>query len=285
MRKFLFCLFIVAFCVSTSVSCTDNDDDGTENLPLVVEGYICSGEYPVVMVSSAVPVTEEESETSSLSNHLKHWAKVTVSDGTKEVTLMGKYDDRYMPPYIYTTVDIKGEAGKSYELHVEADGIQANATTTIPNPVLLDSIDADVSAEQPLGRQFYAIFQNSGQKNFYTLFYLVGKNSQQFSLSTMGVFDNTMINTGKVRYPVNISDNLMESRKSSIFDIRPQYFCIRLATVDSVSYKFWKDFQDTYTMSGNFLMPFTSHIHGNVDGALGYWSGMGISEKWVTIKE
>lgn len=263
---------------------SDSSSDSTSSDEVVVEGWIASGEFPVVVVSSTLALTEREQEVSAITDHVDHWARVTVSDGDREVVLMGKSDSRYMPPFIYTTTDMRGETGKTYRLTIETKDRRATAVTTIPEAVPLDSVDEELHDNLPLGRRLYAVFNNPGGTRFYGLFYIVGQNSQQPTLSTMGVFDNTMINEGAVRYPINISDNLVEDRKSSIFEVRPQYIGIRLVTFDKESYDFWRDYQDIYTMSGNFFMPFTTGIRGNVTGAYGYWSGMGLSERWITLR-
>lgn len=266
-------------------ACEGLDSNVSIEKSLVVEGWIASDNYPVVMVSKVVPIEDKVYNVDELGNYVMHWAKVTISDGSRDVTLMGKYDKRYMPPYIYTTTEMKGEVGKKYDLYVEADGKEATASTTIPVPMAIDSIAVEPDPERPLGHMFYAAFCNESDNGHFALFYKVGRNSQQFNLSTMGVFDNSVIDKGTVRYPVYISDNLMEETDSSMFDIRPQYLCVRLASVDSISYKYWKDFLDTYTMSDNFLMPYTNPIRGNVSEAYGCWSGLGVSDMWVEVKD
>ena len=67
---------------------------------IVVEGWIEDGGFPVVMVTTSVPVSSEYEKWDSLEDHLVRWAKVTVSDGENEVVLTGKMDRNYFPPYI-----------------------------------------------------------------------------------------------------------------------------------------------------------------------------------------
>ena len=68
---------------------------------IVVEGWIEDGGYPVVIVTTTVPVTDEFKEWGSLNDHVVRWAKVTVSDGEREEVLTGKMDKDYFPPYVY----------------------------------------------------------------------------------------------------------------------------------------------------------------------------------------
>ena len=99
---------------------------------IVVEGWIEDGGYPVVIVTSTVPVTGDYRYWDEMQDHIIRWAKVTVSDGEKDVVLTGKMDNDYFPPYVYTTSRLKGESGKTYTLTVEYSKRTVTARTTIP---------------------------------------------------------------------------------------------------------------------------------------------------------
>ena len=284
MKAYLY--IIILLTITMLSSCNDNDDDSaTLSNDLVVEGWIANDDYPIVMLSSMVPVSKKDQKINSLYEYVQHWAKVTISDGTQEVVLMGKYDKSFMPPYIYTTTDMKGRVGGTYKLTVTIKGDTATAVTTIPQPVKFDSILSKPSPKQPFQREFQVAFNNDGAERNYALFYMVGRRTQQLTVSTYGVFDNTSIDTGTVRYPVYFSNNLIESRDSALFKTRPQYVCFRLAVIDRTSYNFWSDFMNTYTMSDKFLMPYTNKIRSNIWGGYGYWCGMGVSDRWVEIDD
>ena len=83
---------------------------------IVVEGWIENGGFPVVIITTTVPVNESVKDSSDLKNHIIRWGKVSISDGEKEVILSGRKDERFFPPYIYTTSKLKGEVGKTYLL-------------------------------------------------------------------------------------------------------------------------------------------------------------------------
>ena len=95
------------------------------------------------MLSTIVGVSTEVRTISSLEDNIIHWGKVTISDGEKEVILTGYYDEAYFPPYIYTTTEMKGRVGRSYTLTAEYDGLSASATTSIPQPVELESVEQE----------------------------------------------------------------------------------------------------------------------------------------------
>lgn len=264
---------LTAILIGTT-SCSDTDNDNTGNESLVVEGWIANNEHPIVLLSTSVSVTDQKQSISSLSDHIQRWAKVTISDGDTTVTLMGKYDKRYMPPYIYTTTDLVGEIGKTYHLYIDTDKHHAEAITTIPHPTYLTNLI--------IGDQCYAEFVNPHKDNYYVLLYKLGRNAQQYSLSTMGVFDNTMINGDTIRYPINMHSNIVHEEEDLPLNT-PYYLRVRLACIDHNSYLFWHDFQDVYSMADNFLMPYTGKIRSSIQGATGYWAGMGVSDKETFI--
>ena len=144
MYRLLFPLLLVFFCLS----CEETE---VKQAPaqLVVEGWIDSGGFPIVKLTTTVPISKRLQSTDSLDRFLLRWAKVTVSDGTREVVLTGMPHRDYFPPYIYTTSDMRGEVGKTYTLRVDFQNFHAHAVTTIPKPVGLTSIKAEELSQFP----------------------------------------------------------------------------------------------------------------------------------------
>ena len=114
-------------------ACDDGDIQPTPQQSLVVEGWIENGEFPIVIVTKTLPISDDYQNMDNLFDHLVRWAKVTISDGENSVVLSGRYDDTYYPPYVYTTSYMRGELGKTYSLTVEYEGQKLTAQTTIPN--------------------------------------------------------------------------------------------------------------------------------------------------------
>ena len=91
-------LFLILFLSLTG--CIDKVQLPVSAPELVVEGWIEDGGFPVVMVTTTVPVTDTIADVSELQEHVVNWAKVTVSDGEREVLLSGQKDNNYFPTYI-----------------------------------------------------------------------------------------------------------------------------------------------------------------------------------------
>ena len=267
------------------VSCEKAEILSCDTQTLVVEGWIASNEHPVVMLTTNVAVSTSHTDNEALLQHLMRYARVTISDGDKEVVLIGKHDKRYMPPYIYTTTDMVGMAGRQYMLTASVDTFYATAITTIPESVEIDSISQGMVEGNDGVRKLYVNFLDPTAENHYCLFYRTGKYSPQLNLCGVGVFSDANL-AGNVRYPVYRTANLSEKygNMCDLFDVGDTV-CVQLTTVDRQSFQFWNDFQNLSSLSGNFVMPYTKNIRSNINGGKGYWSGFGISRRILVVGE
>jgi len=278
----LFCFVLAALLTTT---CSDdnyiNDDIPSQ---LVVEGWIASGQYPIVMVSTTLQPSMETNKVSSLSGHILHWARVAIDDGEREVVLTGMRNNNYLPPYIYTTTDIRGEPGRTYRLTVKQEEYYAEAVTTIPEPVLIDDIEQRHITNDEKLRNLFVNFSNpQDSEHYYGIFYKCGTNAEQFTMSALGVFQ-TNPEEKQVRHACTKMSTIKEGKDISSFFSVGDTVCLRLATMDRVSYDFWTGYQSSMSQSGNFFVPYTQNIHSNISGGYGYWCGYGISDKWVIVE-
>ena len=108
-------LFSLIFC-----SCVESE---MPQRRLVVEGWIESGAAPVVMLT----LPYRPGEDYSVEDAVARPAKVILQEGGRQWQLIGMYDPEYFPPYIYTSHEVRGEAGRSYRLAVYYDGLEAYA--------------------------------------------------------------------------------------------------------------------------------------------------------------
>ena len=156
---------------------------------LVVEGWIDSGQYPVVKLTRTVSVGSEYQSTDNLEDCVEQWARVTVSDGGREVTLIGHRDDSHFPPYVYTTSDMLGVPGRTYTLTVDClDGTHAEAQTTIPQPAAIDSFAIERVSVADTLRQVYAYVRDDGTKDGgYKLFTYVYGEEKGFMSAYLGI--------------------------------------------------------------------------------------------------
>ena len=249
----------------------------------MVEGWIEAGGPPVVLVSTTVPITSKWQELQPvLESCVVRWATVSVFDGEEEIFLTGKLNKAYVPPYIYTTSRITGQAGKKYKLKVVYSGRTLEAETVIPKPAVLKYIEP-----HKLSDEVYEIRagleDNPGTKDYYKFFTKVyGKNSVHES-SFMGLYDDAELGDGVNDLKVlgKFTSNFGTSDNNTYFS-PGDAVSVRFCTLDESSYQYWRDFEDVASLSLNPFFPVTKKIRSNIKGGLGYWAGYG--SKYYSVK-
>src|SRR5688500_16729623 len=154
MKKLIYiiCVVIVLGCVPES------DFDTIAYEPkLVIDGAIESGGFPTVVLSKSASYFMSI-DSSNIRDLFMSTAKVTVSNGVDSEVLTLKRDDASFPPYKYEGTSLKGEAGKTYTLTVEADGERYTSTTTIPEAPKLDRLWFELSSGMDSLGYVYAQF-------------------------------------------------------------------------------------------------------------------------------
>lgn len=256
-------------------SCTPEPYEQTSP-QMVVEGWIDNGGYPKVFVTTTMNVNGRKEETTDLSSHLLKWAKVTISDGTNKVVLTGKYMKDNMPPYGFTTTEMKGVSGHTYRLTIDCPPYHAEAITTIPPQPEVDSIcvrqrtDNDTLLEANV-----CISKKASEKGGYKLF-AMRKHKDSYHLSCyMGTFKSELLKL-PARLPIYNVHRMDTKDFVPNFSINDT-ISVKVATIDDVALNFWNDFERNVSLSKSpFLSP-DENIRGNVTGALGYWFGYGCS--------
>ena len=277
----------IAFALLLAVACTPSwQPEGEERL--VVEGWIDAGGFPIVMVTTSVPTSTEYQSIDDQKNHLVRHAKVTVSDGENSVILTGMDNKRYFPPYIYTTSDMRGVAGKTYTLKVEFSGMTANASTTIPAAVPLDSLWCVPSADDKGKYNIKARFSDpEATDDYYRLFVkVVGKDSS-YVASYMGCLHDSDLPRPA---DINVMRGLSVDNESSWAWNPASYekgdeVMFKFCTMDRVSYDFWSSYDRVVSLSIHPVFPATYNPAYNVTGGIGYWCGYGASKYTIRVGE
>lgn len=270
MRNILGILIVFMSCCS----CTELNLQQAASY-MVLEGWIEDGKFPVVLLSTSVPVSTDSKDMKSLQDHVVRWGKVTISDGEKEVVLTGGPDDRFIPPYSYTTAKMRGQAGKTYTVKAEYNGYSVTASTTIPECKELEYL----RTEEVLPGKFRILAglkDDPSRKNYYKFFVRrEGKDSIYLS-SFLGLVNDEVLSD---RTEVIAVYNGMSVRDDEF----NQYFSeddvvhIRFSSMDEASWKYWDGFEEIQSLSRNPFFPVSNTINSNVVGGLGYWAGYGSS--------
>lgn len=246
---------------------------------LVVEGWIDSGEFPVVKLTRTMPLgVDHKVDIDKLSDYMERWAKVTISDGERSEVMVGRYDKNYFPPFVYTSYEMRGEVGKTYTITVETDnGERATAQTTIPEPMQL----RDVCSKPAAGGDGYLIYGYTDERKKCKLFVKNYWEDKEFQSMSMGLYDSDMY-TDEGKVTVKNSLTAWTEEYTPYFK-KGDTVIVKVAALDDKSYDFWRSYEDMSMLSRLPMVPMTSNLKSNVHGALGYWCGYGVSVYMVVV--
>lgn len=262
----------------------EGDNMAEPQQALVVEGWIDDGGFPVVMLTQSLPVSEEEQSMDDLNRFLLKWAKVTVSDGEDSVTLTGKYDNGYFPPYIYTTGRMRGRAGKRYALSVEYRDMRATAVTTIPEaPVVEEYRIERCAGSDTLYQITVCLMDNKEERNYYQILTRTGTESKQFLASYLGCIDDAVLD-GRAEIPVYRGHHLTNKDYTPYFSVNDTV-SVKVARIDREAFLFWNEYIKSQSLSNNMFLSTSDNIPSNISGGLGYWCGYGATTAHFVIKD
>lgn len=282
MNKTIRNLFLWLLAISMNcASCTDNPYNN-EVPQLVVEGWIDSGDHPIVFVTTTVPFSTTKKTSTDFSSHILNWAKVTVSDGEHTVVMTGRVMANYPIGYGFSTSNMRGEAGKTYKLTVDYANYHAQATTTIPLPCTIDSFRCFTLPEK--GDSLYELhayashlaLTDNGACKFFAM--RKGKDKQYLSCN-MGLFPAQAIND-YADFSIFQGHRMKKDKKdkySPYFSIKDTVL-VKFSTTEADGYRFWKSYEVNLSLASSPFFGTTHGLQGNVDGAIGYWLGYGSTE-------
>ncbi|MEG1728943.1 MAG: DUF4249 domain-containing protein [Bacteroidaceae bacterium] len=274
--KLLSLLFLSSFFL---LSCDDEPFTTNEDL-LVVEGWIEPGEFPIVLVTKNLSFSLSGED---LKNKVVRWAKVTVSDGEKEIILTGFPNKNFNPPYMYTCSKMRGVVGHSYTLRVEYEDQVVTAKTTIPPPIPIDSFNVKKCTDSDTLYQIKAFFTDPLEEhNYYKFFTQVKKKESCFHSSFLGCFDDLSFEKSTVCASVYNGKYEKEEDFTPFFKIEDEVL-IRFAQLNEPEYAFWSAYENAVNLSHDLFFPSHKSLPSNINGGIGFWCGYGSSIYKINI--
>ena len=270
------------------------EKDITVDLPkpdskVVVEGYIEQNQNPYVVLTKNAPYFDKV-DADTFGELFILDAKVTVSNGHEEVPLeIGFHPDRF-PYFYYTTNQITGQVGVEYTLKIDLDTLVLKAKTTIPNPVIVDSLK--FKNDEPydtLGYMWFYFTDPDTLGNYYRIFSKTLGRDKDFLHPLSSVADDQLINGQDVEFstyhPVKeIADTTDNFDETDFYFAIGDTVILKFCSITAEHYYFWKTLEQQSMSGGNpFSSPAT--IRTNiVGGGLGIWGSYGTYIDTLIIK-
>lgn len=277
---------------------------------IIVEGYIEAGDNanpPYVILTRSIPFFSEI-EADVLENLFIHDAEVSITEGDRRIDLtelcfedltdqqrelagqlLGLSADSVglnFCVYLDLSFSLVGEIGKQYELEVNLPDKTITASTTIPEHIVIDSMQFVVPAgEVPDSLLELRIFMTdiAGQADFYRYFTRI--NSGALIPGYNSVTDDLFFDGQSFEFPLAKGEPRTEP-------IDPQTFGlftigdtarVKWCTIDEAHFNFWNTLEFNAINQG----PFSSYtrIQSNINGGLGIWGGYAVSYYEKVVEE
>ena len=253
---------------------------------IVVEGFIDIGETPYVLLTRNSPFYDTIN-ASNLQNYFVSGATVKMFDGTDTVAFQElTFDTAGVQASIYIGIGAHGEIGKTYQLFVEADGQQLHASTSILQPLPLDSVwYTDAPADEPDSLVQLMVRYSDPPAPGNHVRYFTKRNSESFMPGYNSVFDDALVNGTTFDFPLD--RGVDRNNDSTYIDYgyfyRGDTVIVKWSAIDFPHFNFWKTIEFELGGSGN---PFAApvKIQSNVENGLGIWGGYSSSFDTVIIQ-
>lgn len=258
-----------------------------------VEGYIFEGERPYVILTRNAGYFDPI-DSAAIVNSFIFNGTVIVSDGINTDTLAFQQADESPLGFAYVdaTPTVIGQAGKTYNLTVIADGQTVTSTTTIIPHVPIDSTRwrSDVFGDSLGLVWFYFTDPGTDLRGYRIFSRRVSANPERNEpyFRTNFYFENALFAGQQAPIGIDRADQYGEG----LLGDEPedpdfgQYrygdtVQVRLCTIDKPYYDFLNTLGNSIGSSGS---PFASpnNVQSNIVGGLGGWGGHGVYQ-WQIV--
>lgn len=256
---------------------------------VVVEGFIANEMAPVVILTNNVEYVSVAGRDLYEKSFI-HNAIITVdtndgmTDTLTEITQTNLKTG--MKSSYYSSLKIIGEVGKSYTLKVVTGNKTYSAKATIPEPVKIQEIwykNHPDATNDSFKTVCVKILDPDGI-NYYR--YTSEVNKQHGPQPEISTISDKAFN-GK-EYTKAIDSGLaneeqdMHGGVSGYFTVGDT-ITVKWANVEKSYYDLWTTIDFKRSQNQNpFMNP--TRIVGNINGCLGYWSGLGVDAKSIVLK-
>jgi hypothetical protein len=258
---------------------------------LVIEAMIDSDDYPIVFISkNSSYFTNIDTTILNASIVKGSDACVIVSNGAITDTLKPTIMDRY-PYHGYRGTKFKGEINKSYDLKILYQDKEYNSTTTIPEPVPIDSVWFNLlPGNDTMGFLGFKFTDPEKFGNYYTFYVKVLEQQKWYYRPSFGshILDDKLLNGQEFSYtPLTKGyernayyhnvwlDEDLDFLSLVCFKVGDSV-SLKMSSIDANSFNFWSSvYRNVLTGSNPFTNPASvkSNIYGSP--ANGHWIGSG----------
>jgi hypothetical protein len=276
--KIIFGTHVIAFVACEKEITVDLPQPNTK---ICVEGKIEPGVPAFVYLTKNAPYFAE-TDLNAIQQYIVKNAFVTITDGYTTDTLTEVFPNQ---GYLYAADNMLGVVGRTYTITIVAEGKTITATTTIPQPVPLDSLwfKTALTTNDSLGFIWATLSEPVGSGNAYRWYAKRINKDADFVPPFGSVFDDKFIegqtfdfayNRGAAPNSSAIDDSNAEHGYFKTNDTVVIKFCV----IDQAAFLFYRSLETELSNNGNpFASP--SPVKTNFtprQDALGIFCGFGV---------
>jgi len=289
-----FILYLIPFFLPSCQKEVNLDLPALKN-KIVVDGRIEQGMPPYVILTNNMSYFDS-TDLNSIQNMFIHGAVINVSDGTNSVALTEYSSKSVSGPLlaaisaftgidtftlhtfnysIYTTLNtfIYGQVGKTYSLTIITDGKTLTSTSSIAQPVKLDSVWWKVAKDDTLGFIWSHLSEPAQSGNAYRWLAKNFKWDFSFRAPPGAAFDDKFINGQNLDFGYG-------------YYTKGDTVAVKFCCIDQAAVNFFRQMDIVVNSQGNpFAAP--SSIPTNIypqNEALGIWCGYSSSGDTIVCK-
>lgn len=263
-------------------SCEEYDPANVKGvMPLVVEGWIEEGKAPVVMVTRALDLNDEEAR---IEDAVEKWCRVTVFDDGEPYILTARKNTAYNPNFIFTSSRVKGKIGHTYRLLVETEDTVASAEAVLRPSASISKVEVIPTQDSDTLFSLRAYIDDVDSDAYYKFFCKSSSDARHFPAFLGNVAGNLYDASEGVPVSRGIHGAFLEDQYAySHFFSSGDIVEVKLCSLDRSLFEFWTTYDLNVSLASNIFLSFVSDCPGNVIGAKGYWAAYGYSLKVCRI--
>ncbi len=260
---------------------------------IVVDGWIENeGRANVLLTMSSPFLTDYDS--ASIRNTFLNYAKVSITNGKGEAEVLTlTHQEEFFPPFVYKSINMKGEVGESYQIEVLYQNRRVTAMTTIPSLPEVEWVEVEAVSDTSMviessvkdvieSKNYY--YSQIKTLHFDTRFHptdnplmidkLFNGESHTFQLKRSNQPDPLSI------YNINSERNLLSDEFAITDTVQ-----VKISQIDEESYRVLNGIYIDHLSHGNPFSLVDQKTHTNVQGGIGRWTGLATRNYLVTYKK
>ncbi|WP_439185194.1 DUF4249 domain-containing protein [Carboxylicivirga taeanensis] len=249
---------------------------------IVVDGWIENGQTANVFLTMSSPFLTDY-DSASIRNTFLNYAKVTITNGkgVSEVLTLTRRKE-FFPPFVYKTINMKGEVGETYFLEVIYQNRVVESVTTIPSLPEVDGVKA-VAASDSSMVIMATMNDHALEANYYYSQIFTYHFDTRFHPSDKPLKNDRLYNGEVHTFQIKRSDQpdpLGIHNINSERALKPDEFAmtdtvlVKISQIDAAAYQVLNGMYVDHLGQNS---PFTfvdQQTHTNIKGGIGRWTGL-----------